>query len=524
MTLKKDLFLSTLFALLITFSFPPFQFGFLVYVAFIPLLLLLENKSKNEIFRWSYFAGFLTNVMLLYWVGWATVAGAIGAILILPLYVSLFAILHIFSQRKWGDKAIFLIPFWWTAIEWIKTIGQIGFPWFTVGYSQSYYLPLIQFASYCSVIGVSFWVLCVNVIFYLAWKKASHPKDYLKYGIIFTIFLLVPLIHGLLIVPENEPVNQKKLRIALVQGNIDPFQKWKPEFKDTSFVSYGKLTADIAKEKPELIIWPETATPCWLKHEFAYLKRVKKQIDSLNIPLLTGTPDYQFITDTEYRTYNAAILIQPQIDEIQTSYKSRLVPFGERIPYEDTFPFTLIKDLLNKLEMGQGNFSPGDSLYVFQFKKKSPGDSLLREEQAVIKFGVAICYESVFPQIVRNFILKGAQFQIVITNDAWFGITSMPFQHLQYAVFRAIENRISIARCANAGFSTFIDPFGRIKQRTQLYQTETLIQDISIAGQNSFYVRHGNIFANGNLILSILLLLITILRRKRTTSQTSSSS
>ncbi|MBN2090055.1 apolipoprotein N-acyltransferase [candidate division KSB1 bacterium] len=543
--MKKDVALSILIAFLITFSFPPFQAGFLAFGALIPLFLLIQNKSRKEAFRWSYMVGLLTNLMLLYWIGWSTLAGAFAAILVLPLYLSLFSIIQVTFLKKWGENAIYIAPILWTAIEWIKSLGEIGFSWFTIGYSQSYYLPLIQFASFTGIYGVSFWVVLLNVILFNFYKNSSHPRKRLTNFAIVIFLVGIPYLHGKFTIPDKIASDSQTIRVAVVQGSIDPFKKWKFEYKDSSFVVYEKLTRLAARENPDLIVWPETATPCWLKHEYEYLNRIVMLVDSLNIPLLTGTPDYQYISEMTYRTYNAAILIAPKNPAITTYWKMRLVPFGERVPFEDSFPFTLITKFLNKLEMGQGNFSPGVEPIVFSILPKSKqkllkvfspaeeeilnelaellektenadsskneSDSLLSKVKTTvqndsIRFSVAICYESIFPDIVQTFVRKGAQFLLVITNDAWFGRTSMPFQHNQYAVFRAIENRVSIARCSNAGISSFINPYGQMTKVSTLLKPEALIDNLPILKEKSFYAHHGNIFANAMLIVSFILL------------------
>lgn len=533
--MKKNVALCTVFALFITFAFPPFQFGFLAYFALIPLFLVLENKSPKEAFRWAYFSGLMVNLMLLYWIGWATIAGAFSAIIVLPAYLGLFGVLHALTLKKWGYLAYWLTPVWWTGLEWLKTLGQTAFPWFTLGYSQSYYLYLIQFAEYVTVYGISFWLVLLNVLVFLGIKHRQW-----KFAGVFALLILFPFLHGKMIIPRTDEINpEKSVRVGLVQGNVDPFKKWKLEYKDLSFVKYGRLTAEIARHEPDLIVWPETATPCWLKHEMEYLKRVRDQVDSLGIPLLTGTPDYRFVTETEYRTFNTAVLIQPQRYDLPTYEKMRLVPFGERIPYEDTFPFSMFKELLNKLEMGQGNFSPGKKPVIFSIPQRGKNwqdgvrhletsddvpvnanserpipqipDELFQTTSDSIHFGVAICYESVFPQIVRRFVTLGADFLLVITNDAWFGRTSMPYQHLQYAVFRAIENRISVARCTNGGISGVIDPYGRVSKTTNLYEEAKVVADLPVLNQRSFYERHGNFFTNSVLIIFGFLLLAVLL-------------
>jgi apolipoprotein N-acyltransferase len=539
--MKQNLALCAVFALLITFAFPPFHFGFLAYFALIPLFRVLENKSAKEAFRWAYFAGLATNLMLLYWIGWATVAGAFSAILVLPAFLGLFAVVHVNGLRKWGAVAYWLTPFWWTGLEWLKTLGETAFPWFTLGYSQSYYLPLIQFSEYVTVYGVSFWLVLLNVIVFFTLKN-QNPRRRWKFAAIFGVLIFLPLLHGTLVIPEVDEMRPvKTVRVGLAQGNVDPFQKWKAEFKDSSFVTYHRLTAEIAGSEPDLIVWPETATPCWLKHELDYLRRVRSQIDSIGIPLLTGTPDYRFVTESEYRTFNAAVLIQPHRFDLPSYEKMQLVPFGERIPYEDAVPFKYFKALLNRLEMGQGNFSPGLTPLIFTIPKQpkgkmtaapdfvpapdhqptpNPATEFSKSSPDSIRFGVAICYESVFPQIVRRFVTLGADFVIVITNDAWFGRTSMPFQHLQYAVFRAIENRTPVARCTNAGISGVIDPFGRVSNTTNLYEEAIVVADLPVLAEKSFYVRHGNLFPNAILILcgifGVLLLIPTGKRTKKT--------
>jgi apolipoprotein N-acyltransferase len=253
------------------------------------------------------------------------------------------------------------------------------------------------------------------------------------------------------------------------------------------------LSNTAADSSPQLIVWPETATPCNLRYEPQYLHRVKAQIDSLNIPLLTGTPDYSYL-DGEFKSYNSAFLIQPHDAHISSYAKMQLVPFGERAPYQDNFPFKYIKKLLDQLELGHGDWSRGGEVVVFALPQEANKDSL--------RFSVPICYESVFPDLVRKFVRRGAEFLVVITNDAWFGRASWPnvfsgglYQHAQIATFRAIENRIAIARCANTGISLFIDKYGRVRQATKIFEEDVIIDTLGLRSQTTFYTQYGNIFS-----------------------------
>ena len=212
----------------------------------------------------------------------------------------------------------------------------------------------------------------------------------------------------------------------------------------------------------------------------------------------------------EFKAFNSAFVIQPHNPEIKSYAKMQLVPFGERVPYQDSFPFKYIIKFLDTLELGQGNWSRGRDATVFSIPLKlntnfNSSNSTSRGDSSYIKttkFAVPICYESVFPDLVRKFVVRGAEFLVVITNDAWFGRPNLPsvlsggmFQHAQIATFRAIENRIAIARCANTGVSAFIDRYGRMRKATKIFKEDVIIDAIALRTETTFYGRHGNIFS-----------------------------
>jgi apolipoprotein N-acyltransferase len=205
----------------------------------------------------------------------------------------------------------------------------------------------------------------------------------------------------------------------------------------------------------------------------------------------------------------------PHDDDFQSYHKIHLVPFGERVPFTETFP--ILKNLLESLEMGEGNFSPGDKLV--SFKVPMTFKTITSEEERPprdhIFAPVVICFESLFPELVRKFVRNGADILIIITNDAWFKRSAAPFHHAQAAVFRAIENRISIARCANTGVSMFIDPYGRTLQSTPIFVKTFLVQEIPLRTKTTFFTNHGNVFSIAISLLNIAPLLAALLIPKK---------
>ena len=504
--MKKKILYSILTAFLLSLSFPPFKLGFLAYIALIPFFVLLEDLNYKDSIKWGYLTGLFTNIGTLYWINFVTIPGAIAAIFYLPVYLVFYSLLHTFFRKKLGEgKLYFWIPFLWTGIEYFKSLGVLGFPWNSLAYTQTYYLSLIQYVTYTSVYGVTFWIVIINVIILLLLKNISNYKKNIIYFLILVFLFLIPWIYGTLIVPEPNGNNEEKIRVALIQGNIDPYLKWDDSFIDQNLTIYDKLTRESAKSNPDLIIWPETATPVYLRDSVTYLMEIRQMIADLNIPLITGTPDYKFFKDRSYKTYNAAFLMKPFTNDFQLYHKIHLVPFGEQVPFTETVPF--FKDFLEKLEMGEGNFSSGNKVVSFKVpfyheqKNNCQNDSLTKNE---ILTPVIICFESLFPEFVRKFIQKGADIMVIITNDAWFERSSAPFHHAQVAVFRAIENRICIARCANTGISMFIDPYGRTLASTSIFEQTTLIHDIPLRKGTTFFIKHGNIFSYAISVLNFI--------------------
>ncbi len=501
---QRDIFYILLTSIGLISIFPPFPFGFIAPIVLVPFFLFLERKSINESAKGAYIAGMIWSGGTVYWIGWATFPGLIGSILFLPIYFVIFTVIIKFLWSRWGNKSLWTAPLLWTGVELLNSWGPLAFPWNKLAYSQSSYPILIQYADIFGAYGVTFWIVTLNVIFYFLLKNIKRKKEAFRFVAAIILLYTIVMVYG--VVSLKRPIAvEERVRLSLVQGNIDPYKKWTSTFIDSNFAIYHRLTDEVASERPDLIIWPETAATCYLRYNYKYLRMVKSQIDSIGISLVTGSPDYIWKRYRGRMTFNSALYFQPNSWEIGRYYKMNLVPFSEKVPFMDKFPF--IYDFLRKLNLEVGDFTPGDSTVVFQLKKK--------DSEKVVPFSVVICYESVFPYLVRKFVNYGAKFLVVITNDGWFGRTSGPYQHAQIAVFRAVENRVWVARCANTGISEFIDPYGRVTSRTPLYEEAVLSGVITTSSRSTFFVHYGMVtvylIATGN----VFVLFIYILRMRK---------
>jgi len=500
---RKDIFLMFITGIGLILAFPPLPFGFIALIVLIPFFFFLQGKKISTVIAGGYVIGLIWGSGTLYWIGWATIGGLFGALIIFASYFCLFALVQFWLFQNWGEKSLWAAPFVWTGVEIISSVGSMGFPWNLMAYTQSDYLTMIQFADLFGAYAVSFWVVSMNVIFYFIIINLKERQLVKRWILLLIVCVIVPLGYGQF--KLTRPLdNDPKINVSLIQGNIDPYQKWDAGFLDSNFFVYDRLTRQAFKSNPELIVWPETATACYIRYRIAYFQKIKSQVDSMNVPLVTGTQDFEWINKDKLNRYNSAFLIRPNYWNVDRYHKIHPVPFSERVPLADQIPVWY--NFLDKvLDLSVGNYAVGDSIVVFQFMPKSL--------KKLVRFSVVICYESVFPYLVRKFIRKGAQFLIIITNDGWFGKTSGPFQHARIAIFRAIENRVWIVRCANTGISCFIDPYGRMHKASNIYKEAVVNSFISLKKQDTFFTKYGFLFPWFIGIVSSLLLFLTVYNR-----------
>jgi apolipoprotein N-acyltransferase len=408
------------------------------------------------------------------------------------LYLGLITCSVAWLRERFGDGWILAaVPVLWVAGEWVRGHLMDGFPWGLLGYSQHSNLAIIQIAELTGVYGVSFVVASVNAGLAagvgLGWRRALP-------GLVATTLVLAGVLSfGVLALRglDAERGRTPEIRVAVIQPSIEQSLKWDPARRAEAIDVLERLTRQAAQSRPAAIVWPETAAAIVLRRDPALLARFTTLSAELATPLLIGSVDR--MDDPRGQPLNSAFLLTGQ--GIRAKYdKIHLVPFGEYVPLS-----WLVGALRHWAEF-ISEFSPGRARTIFPL----PGAS----------FGTVICYEGIFPELFREFVAGGAVFMVNITNDAWFGRTSGPWQHLGMLPLRAVENRVSIARAANTGVSAFVESSGRVAETLGLFERGVLEKGMAIRSRTTVYTRFGDWFAYACLATAAAPFGIVLLRKR----------
>ena len=492
---------------LLFLSFPDYPFNFLVWIALIPFFFSIQEASPKTAFFRGWWTGFFYFLGTLYWVThsmifygklspWISIFLMLLLVAYLSLYVATFAALTRWISIRNKIPFIFSAPLIWVTLEYARAHLLSGFPWVLLGYSQYQSLTVIQISDITSVYGVSFLIVLVNVFFYACLLPLlKQPKKNLKINFpwltaayTLTIFLMTVSYGWIKLKPSSEKMDQNPITVSIIQGNIGQDKKWDTAFQEETISIYKKLTHRETSKKTDLVVWPEAATPFLFNQDLLLQKEILQLAEQVEVPILLGSPSISSFDRGRPILQNSAYLISSSGTIKDQYHKIHLVPFGEYVPFSSFLSF------IHKMVEGIGDFVPGDSY------------STMRVEQN--EFGVVICFEVIFPELVRKFVEKGAGFMVTITNDAWFGKTSAPYQHFSMVVFRAIENRVPFARAANTGISGFIDSRGKILQKSTLFEETTLRETLQPNLELTFYTRHGDLFAILCVIMSSFLIIL----------------
>jgi apolipoprotein N-acyltransferase len=484
---RKHYFIAACSGLLLTACFPRIGLAFVAWIALIPLLYLADRNKPPACFTLGWLAGLFHGLSLLYWItfvvnryGNLPLPVSLAICFLLVAYLAIFPGLFCagLSWLRHRDLPwLSAAPFLWVALELGKSRLLTGFPWENLGYSQYSWLPIIQMAELTGVLGISFVLVLSNVLlFSLLFSKNRQRRALTRLYPLFLLIFLVSLIvgYGSWRMASLEGDRGPSFTVALVQGNIAQDTKWDPAFQQTTLEKYDRLTREVARHRPQLVIWPETATPFYFLADRKNTETLFRLVREVQIPLLFGSPAYGRKGEL-VRFYNRAYLLDGYGTLIGYYDKIHLVPFGEYVPWKNILFF------VDKLVQAAGDFASGEQAVVLDLPPA--------------RAGVLICYEAIFPELSRDLVNGGANLLVNLTNDAWFGRSSAPYQHLSMAVLRSVENRVPMARCANTGISAFIDARGRIQGLTSLFEDATMLGTVQLGDGKTLYTRYGDWFA-----------------------------
>lgn len=517
----KEMLLPALSGGLLVLSFPKYEISILAWISLVPLMIDLTVKkiSGGAAFKKGYFTGMIYFFGTLYWIhhsvhhyGGLSLVPSIMAVLLLSAYLSLYTGLFSFLLLKIHSKTFYplliIAPSLWVSLEYIRTYFLTGFPWSSIGYTQYKTLTLIQIADITGIYGISFLVVAINGAFVdiILLKKRTEDLPFYPLApklagfLLLIIALIATLIYGNWRLKEK--IDQRIAKIGIVQGNIPQDKKWDLAFQDEVMNIYKHLSEEIIrKDSPDLLVWPETAVPFIFRENKALTPSSGNQIPDIkdineklsidliefvkemNTYLLFGSIRMISEAGNDFFT-NSAFLLSGDGKVTYIYDKIHLVPFGEYVPLRSILFF------IDKITVGVGDYRPGKESKI----------ALLPAG----RFSTLICYEIIFPGLVRKSLNKEGDFIVNITNDAWFGRSSGPYQHFSMAVFRAIENRKPVVRAANTGISGFIDSKGRILIQTPLFERTAITGEIGINDRITFYTKYGDLFVYFCLVISIM--------------------
>ncbi|HLR89604.1 MAG TPA: apolipoprotein N-acyltransferase [Balneolaceae bacterium] len=495
-------------SVLLALSFPPFDLSILQIPAlFFMIRAALLSDSKKEALLYTYPGFVLWNLFSTYWLMMATVAGGVAAILAnaLIMVLPLLLIRSFFRSGLHPVAAALFSAAAWVTYEFLHHRWDLAWPWLTLGNAWSNHTVMIQYISWTGVLGISFWVMGSAALFY-AWLSESSRKvlgAFLSFFLFFPVLSLVNL--ALYEPPKGEPVE-----VVVVQPDSDSYQTFGGHASLDKLIDKLITLSDSARtESTDVILWPENAVDTFLTRHSPLLSVLRDSMRAWDTRLITGSGFAEFYDQgtplpqvtrqssagRPYNMYNSALLIDES--GLESVYKKgRLVPIVERFPFLDFFHRIDIFGLVDWPQIG--GYGKGYEATLFD-----SGPSYTSP---------LICYDSVFPGWVNEFVDEGAQFLAIVTNDGWWGNSHGHVQHFAYARLRAIEQRMWVARSANNGISGIISPDGGVRVQTE-YQTEDAFSyTIYTNPERTLYNRMGD--WPGYLSILLLIAGVVLVRRE----------
>jgi apolipoprotein N-acyltransferase len=502
----ETLLLALLSGFMLTASFPPSPFSFLAWVALVPLLKSLDNATPSSALRLGFLAGFAHSMTLIYWViivmghyGGLPLTVSVSILILFSLYLSIYPALFAWGYTLIGSSFLgsFKAAALWVALEYVRANILTGFPWCLLGHTQYLNLDVIQVADLVGAYGISFVIVLSNTLIYGLLLEHNFRRWKLETPLVL-LALALTLGYGHYRMSDSR-TSRETLKVAIVQGNIDQSIKWNPAYQEKTIQIYRDLTLKSRPFGPNLVVWPETAVPLFFQEKTPLARSVLQTARDVGAYIIFGSPAYRREKGS-VAFFNRAYLVSPSAEILGYYDKVHLVPFGEYVPMKRFLPF------VQRLVVSAGDFLPGHHVAPLKFPKAAAG--------------VLICFESIFPELARAMTRNGAALLVNLTNDAWYGMSSAPFQHFSMAVFRAVENRRPLVRAANTGISAFILPSGKIVEQSDLFTEALLTKEIPLPDSGlTIYTRYGDFFAVALTILSAVNILLSFwYTRKRSRS------
>jgi apolipoprotein N-acyltransferase len=495
-------------------ALPKFDLNLLAWVALVPLLYAIDGLRLRGVFGYSMLQAFVFYVITLYWAviplhtfADAPLWMAVGPMLLLSAVEALFlagtVVGAAFVTRRLRIPLVLTLPILWAAVEWLRSFFPIPFPWNLLGYAAYRNLGLIQFAEITGVYGVSALIVFFNAVVYtvIAAPASARRLKIRSLSALTGLMVAAMVFSGLRMTQLEHEHYDGSLKVAMVQGNIPQSIKWDPNFRPSSFAVYADQTLRAAKEHPDLIVWPEAAAAFYvqpdnvyplaaLASDAEYRARLLELARQAHTPILFGSPALRF-SPYEIDSFNRAYLVSADGRIVDYYDKIDLAPFAEYVPFRKVFGF-----FVHKVVVGLGEFVPGERQTLFDVKGA--------------KLAVLICFEGIFPDLSRNAVDQGANLLMNITNDAWYGNSSAPYQLLAMSALRSVETHTPMVRVANTGISAVIEPDGDITSRTDLFTRGTEMRTVHWRHGGTIYTMVGDLFAEICFGLSVIGLVLSL--------------
>jgi len=460
----------------------------LAFTVLIPIFYFATRTPRRRALIHTYICCGAMTLGQYYWIGFDTAKGYWGLILVGVVLISLVwgalyfvaALAFRYSMRRLPRLYVVVFPAVWVLVEYFRTTTDLAFPWSYIGYGAVGILPFAQLASVTGVWGLSYIIVFGNIALWellRAYKSGGDKRRPLRGVIAWAALTLAIFAWGAVRMGGKAP-KATVSKVAVMQSYMDQFN-WGSGSLDTAVTVSDSMVKVAAKHKPDIIIFSEAALLCFLDRRPDIKQQVQAWAKNAGVPIVVGALHWERPSDKasveKYDVYNTVFLVDVDSDSMRRYNKILLVPFSEIMPFEAQFP------ILSRVNLGGASFKRGKSESVFRVNEN-------------LEIAPYICYEIIFPDYVRRRLKESTNLLVNVTNDGWFGRSSGPYQHAVMAQTRSIENGITLARSANSGISMFVDPYGRITEKTGLYTRDMMVREIPLYRVKTLYNRFGDWF------------------------------